>query len=173
MVSESAGQVIETPSQTSCVSQAPADIRQTVPAALGPVAVQTGTPLVQSIWPSSQGLPVSQGRPASQPTMHRPRPEHVPPGQVVPAGSKPSGGQVIDVPSHTSSVSQMSREARQVVPAGWIPAGTQTGDAPLQSTTPISQRLPVLQGAPSTHVVMHMPRPSQVPPPGQSTPVGS
>jgi hypothetical protein len=118
MVSESAGQVIAVPSQTSCVSQAPADGRQTVPAVLGPMAVHTGAPLVQSMVASSHGLPVSQGNPASQPTMQRPRPEHVPPGQVVPAGSNPSVGQVIDVPSQTSSVSQMSRGARQVVPAG-------------------------------------------------------
>ena len=159
-----------TPSQTSCESQAPAEARQTVPAGVGPTAIQTAMPLVQSMRPSSQGLPVEQGSPASQPTMQRPSPEHVPPVQAVPAAAKPSGGQTMEVPSQSSSLSQMSRAARQLVPAGCVPTGMQTGVAPLQSHAARSHSLPVLQGAPSTQTVTQMPSPSQVPPPAQPVP---
>jgi hypothetical protein len=65
-------------------------------------------------------------------------------------------------PLHASAVSQTSRAARHSVPAASGPAATHVG--PVHSNIPTSQRFVVAHGAPSVHIVTHMPRPSQVPP---------
>lgn len=80
------GQTVDAPVQTSAVSHAPLDARQTAPALPGPLATQTGAPLVQLIVPVSQGLPVLQLAPGVQPAAHIPPPLQKPPTQATPVG---------------------------------------------------------------------------------------
>jgi hypothetical protein len=167
----SGGQVVLTPSHVSSVSQLPALGRQLVPAVAGPALTQTGDPVLQSVVPSSQGLPVEHGAPA----LHAPQPpspSQNPPAHIVPAAEKPSGGHAVPTPSQVSSTSQASIAARHVVPGGAAPAATQTGDPLVQSTIPSSQGLPVEHGAPSMQIVVHVPPPSHSPD-GHGVPSGA
>ena len=59
-------QTVLLPLQTSLTSQGPAAIRQTAPALPGPTATQVGAPEVQSVRPTSQGLPVLHAAPGVQ-----------------------------------------------------------------------------------------------------------
>jgi len=60
--------------QDSATSQLPALARHTAPAWPGPADLQTGTPVVQSSVPLSQGLPVPQLLPGTQVSLQAPSP---------------------------------------------------------------------------------------------------
>lgn len=81
-----AGQTVDVPVQSSAVSHAPAEARHTAPALPGPVATQTGAPVVQLIVPTSHGFPVLHERPGVQPAEHIPAPLQKPPAHARPVG---------------------------------------------------------------------------------------
>ena len=120
----SSGQAIESPVQTSAVSHDEACGRHIVPAALSASEGQAGEAPLQSSAASQGPVAARQTRPAS----------------------RASEGQVRATPSQTSGASQTPTVSRQTTPRGAASTATQTPTPELQSTRPISQRLPVSQG---------------------------